>query len=89
MLKKGSRDYSEMLKIHSLGLLFHLLESFAAQRDHNTALIYKKLIFSLIENSSDTNLREFMLRNFQSSFKRFSSMPPEILLDPFIKQIQV
>jgi len=85
MLKKGSRDYSEALKIHSLGLLFYLLENFAKQRNTGTALIYKKLIFSLIENSSDTNLREFMLKNFSAAFKRFSSMPPEILLDPFVK----
>ncbi|KAL4454999.1 hypothetical protein ABPG74_006381 [Tetrahymena malaccensis] len=89
LLKKGSRDFSQVLKFHSLQLLFVLLENFANQKNPATALIYKKLTFSLIENSSDTNLREFILRNFAHTFKKYAQMPPDVLLDPFIKQIQL
>lgn len=87
ILKKAQRDSSDALKLFSLSQLFHLLDAFAAQKNSNTALIYKKLVFSLIENSSDIQLREFVLRNFLAAFQKFHSMPADILLEPFIKQI--
>eukprot|EP00825_Cyclidium_porcatum_P011874 TRINITY_DN16144_c0_g1_i3.p1 TRINITY_DN16144_c0_g1~~TRINITY_DN16144_c0_g1_i3.p1 ORF type:complete len:441 (-),score=70.91 TRINITY_DN16144_c0_g1_i3:109-1431(-) len=89
MLKKAVRDKSDILKIGSYRFQFTLLDNFAQQRNPYAAIVYKKLTFSLMENHADINLREFILRNFIFIFKKFQSIPCEIILQPLIKQIQV
>lgn len=48
-------------------------------------MIYKKLTFSLMENHAELELREFMLNNFRLVFKKYPSIPVEILMEPLIK----
>jgi hypothetical protein len=65
--------------------LFALLDDFARDRNPYAAILYKKLTFSLIENFDDLELRDLMLGNFQQIFAAYSTIPVEILLEPFIK----
>ncbi|EAR95077.2 hypothetical protein TTHERM_00640050 (macronuclear) [Tetrahymena thermophila SB210] len=89
LLKKGSRDKNFCLQIGSFAKLFELLDYLATDRNPLAALIYKKLTFSFIENHADIELRQFILLNFSRAFKKFNTIPTEILLEPLIRQIQV
>lgn len=88
-LKKGARDHSETLKLSAYNLQFLLLDNFAQMKNPQAALIYKKLTFYLMENHADISLREFILRNFHLIFKKYQTIPCEIIMEPLVKQIQV
>lgn len=83
------RDHSKLLKILSITLLFKLLDRFAAERNPYAAVIYKKLTFSLMEEHANIELRDLFLRNFTYIFKKYTTIPVEILMEPLIKQIQM
>lgn len=63
-MKKGTRDTSTIMKYFSLENLFRLLDKLAIERNPFAAVLYKKLTFSLVENYSDIDLREFMIQQF-------------------------
>ncbi|KRX04789.1 Armadillo-type fold [Pseudocohnilembus persalinus] len=87
-LKRGTRDSNQILKYQAINLLFKLLDYLAQDRNPYAAIIYKKLTFSLIENHQNLEDREYILQNFSNIFKKFISIPVEILVEPLIKQIQ-
>jgi hypothetical protein len=51
--------------------LFGLLNLYAELKNHNAAIIYKILVFFLIEKHDNSTIREFMLRNFCLLFENF------------------
>ena len=85
MLKKSGRDRLKNLRIVAVSLMFRLLEKFAEEKNSSAPALYKALIFSLIENPSDLNLREHYLQNFCSLFESQASIPLNLLLEPFVK----
>ena len=87
VLKKSGRDRLKNLRIVAVSLMFRLLEKFAEEKNSSAPALYKALIFSLIENPSDLNLREHYLQNFCSLFESQASIPLNLLLEPFVKQI--
>lgn len=89
LAKRATRERSTSLRYISLHCLFRLLEHFANERNPFAAVIYKKLTFSLIENFEDLETRDYMEANFINLFKKFSSVPIDILLEPLIKQCHV
>ena len=70
-------------------MMFNLLDDFANNKNPYASIVYKKLTFLFIENHEDSNIREFMLRNFQNIFHKYQTIPVEIFLEPFIKQIKI
>ena len=52
-------------------------------------MVYKKLTFLFIENHNELEVREFMLRNFGSIMQKYQSIPVDIFLEPFVKQIKI
>ncbi len=72
-----------------LQLLFNLLDEFASKRNPYASIVYKKLTFLFIENHQDLNIREFMLRNFAHLMNKFQTIPVEIFLEPFVKQVKI
>lgn len=89
LLKRASREKSQILRVTSIKTLFELLEKFAKMKNHNAPIVYKILTFALIENFEDIFLREYIIKNFENILSEFSEIPIEILLDPFLRQIQV
>jgi hypothetical protein len=89
LMKKGTRDRSILTVISSINLLFKLLDFFANSKNSFAPIFYKTLTFLCIENYANTWMRENFLRNFGELFKKFHSIPVNILLEPLIKQIQV
>ena len=85
LIKRVSREYSDLLKLSCYQILFKLLDLFAQDRNPYAAVVYKKLTFSLMEEHQNLELRDFMLRNFMVIFEKYQSIPAEILLEPLIK----
>lgn len=88
-MKKATRESQNVLKFFSLNSLFRLLDKLATERNPFAAVLYKKLTFSLIENYNDLEVREFMLQNFIFLIQKYSSIPIDILLEPFVKQVMM
>jgi hypothetical protein len=85
LLKRATRDKSEILKLIALNCLFRLLDNLAQDRNPIAATIYKKMTFSVIENHADIQLRSIILRNCINTYSTFSSIPTDILIEPLIK----
>ncbi|KRX07542.1 Armadillo-type fold [Pseudocohnilembus persalinus] len=88
-IKRGCRSHSKPYRYQCYQYLFSLIHQFASQKNPKVQIIYKTLIFLIIENHQDLESREFFLRNFMEAIFRFPTMPIDILLEPYIKQIQI
>ena len=72
-----------------LELLLSLLDEFASKRNPYASVVYKKLTFLFIENHNELEVREFMLRNIGFIMQKYQSIPVDIFLEPFVKQIKI
>jgi hypothetical protein len=88
-IKRGIRESSEVMRYTLLELLFNLLDEFASKRNPYASIVYKKITFLFIENHEELNIREFMLRNFSSIISKYPTIPIEIFLEPFVKQVKI
>ena len=68
ILKKSVRDRLRGLRIVTASLMFRLLDKFADEKNSSAPALYKSLIFSLIENPSDIQIREHYFSNFTFLF---------------------
>lgn len=48
-------------------------------------MIYKTLIFALVENPADPSIRELYFHNFKDLYYAAPSIPIALLLEPLIK----
>ena len=69
MLKRGARDKYRPIRIVAVCELFRLLDKFSEDKNTSAPSIYKTLIFSLVENPGDSNIRYLYFTNFQSLFE--------------------
>jgi hypothetical protein len=69
MLKRGARDKYRPIRIVAVCELFRLLDKFSEERNTAAPSIYKTLIFSLVENPGDSNVRFLYYSNFTSLFE--------------------
>ena len=53
------------LNLVAITELFNLLEIYANLKNPNAAIIYKILVFFLVENHDNHSLREYLLLNFK------------------------
>lgn len=67
--------------------MFRLLDKFATEKNSSAPSLYKSLIFSLIENPSDIQIREHYYGNFSYLFEHQQSIPLSLLMEPLLKQI--
>ena len=89
LFNKGVRDESEGLVLFSLASMFELLESFVQTHNSCAPLVYKTLIFLLIESHSNKLTREFILVNLMDALRKMPYAPIDILIIPFVKQISL
>lgn len=87
IFKNLSRDPNILVKYSSITQLFRLLKEFSKERNFIAPVIYKSLIFIMIENQDISNIREYIINNFKQIFKMILSIPVGILVEPFSKQI--
>ena len=89
LLKRSARRGNWALQLFALGNMFRLLKVFALSKNHYAPIIYKAITFSLMENYQVLEIREFVISNFITLFNEHNKIPMVILVDPFIKQIQL
>lgn len=88
MLKRAIRERAKSIRIASVAYLFKLLDKLSSTKNKSAPLIYKTLIFSLIENPNDPTIREMYFSNFKELFQSNPTVPIGLLAEPLIKQIQ-
>lgn len=88
-LKRGIRDSSQVMRFSLMEMMFDLLDDFASKKNPYASIVYKKITFLFIENHEELTMREFMLRNIQGIFEKYQTIPVDIFLEPFIKQIKI
>jgi hypothetical protein len=75
MLKRAVRERTKSIRIASTAFMFRLLDSFGETKNKAAPVIYKTLIFALIENPTDPTVRSFYLQNFKFLFETNKSIP--------------
>ena len=85
-IKRVIRDGSRFFKILTFGRLFDIFVTFTEEKNQYAPILYKTLIFGLIENYHDERIREFMYINFTRVLDEDLSIPLSILIEPLIKQ---
>jgi hypothetical protein len=88
-LKKFTRDENKLVQYCAIGQLFRILSVFAKERNMFAPVIYKTLTFNLIEHHNDNKMKEFIMGNFSMIFKLIMSIPVGILVEPYIKQVNI
>lgn len=86
-LKRMTRDSNKNLQFLTFGRLYYLLVYFSEKKYSFAPVLYKTLIFCLIENFPDEFIREFMMSNMLLVLKEFLLIPVSVLVEPLIKQV--
>jgi len=73
------------MRLVALNFLFKLLDLFSKERNPFAPIIYKTIVFSLVENHSDFQTREFVMANFTKLLVKIPSIPIGILIEPIAK----
>lgn len=68
--------------------MFRLMEKLGDKKDDNAPTIYKSLVFLFLENYDDYRAKEIFLQNFSFIFFSDKSIPIDILLDPYLRQLK-
>lgn len=87
MLKRAVRERTKSIRVAATAFMFRLLDSFGETKNKAAPVLYKTLIFALIENPNDPTVRSFYLQNFKSLFETNKSIPVQLLFEPLVKQI--
>ena len=69
-LRKCARERSGNASIVASSLMFSILDKFASEKNQQAPMLYKTLIFLMIESSATVAMREHYLGNFSNLFKR-------------------
>ena len=89
-LKKGCREEGNLeIQVEAHACLYALLDAFVESADRYAPLLYKTLIFSLMENHPNERLREFILCNMRMSLEKWQGLPIGIVIEPLVKQISL
>ena len=87
MLKRACRDPKESVRLSTYRGLLQLLESFVAAGSEHGTVVYKILIFTIIEHASDYNSRRQLLMGLGAILDRHEGMPVGVFVEPLVKQI--
>lgn len=87
MLKRGSKDKYRALRLCTLCQMFRLLYQFSQgdKKNNFAPQIYKNLAFSLVDNHSDTNTREYIMVNLCKVFEAYPKIPIGMIVEPAVK----
>lgn len=89
LMKRSARLPGISHKISIYTFLVTLLNQFAADRNPYAPVVYKILVFSLIENYKDSPIREFLSLNIKKILTKIPTLPVATLVDPVTKQLDL
>lgn len=82
------RESSSILRLTAFINLFRLLERFSAVKNPSAPLIYRSLIFMIVEAPHDLVVREMCWSLFTEFFRQNRKVPIDMLLEPLLKMIE-
>ena len=85
-LKKAARAPDPGTKIHSLACMFQLLHSFISAANAFSPVVYKTIVFMLIEHMRNDPVRDFITAELKLALENHANIPVGILVDPVVKQ---
>jgi hypothetical protein len=85
VFKNTCKFSSKAVKISTIGLMFKLLDEFATIRNNQAPVIYKLLVFAMVENIDDEEIKEFMMNSFTNIFHSHNAIPVSILAEPLLR----
>ena len=85
VMKRAVRERTKSIRLSSIAYLFRLLDKLSETKNKSAPMIYKTLIFSLVENPNDPTIREIYLTNFKELFTNNQSIPISLLMDPLLR----
>ena len=86
VLKRGARDVERAAQIHALACLFQLLHAFINAANAFSPVVYKTIVFMLIEHMRNDAVRDFITAELKVALDTHSNIPVGILVDPVVKQ---
>ena len=87
-LQKGCKA-GEPLKMHSHRCLFSVLEPLLKAQDPNARMVYKAIIFSLIEHHDQGPIHRYIVENLMRVIDLHPSLPVGLVLEPMIKHVSL
>jgi hypothetical protein len=86
VLKRAARDPQPSSQIHALACLFQLLHAFIAAANAFSPVVYKTIVFMLIEHMRNDAVRDFITAELKVALDAHPNIPVGILVDPVVKQ---
>ena len=86
VLKRGARDVETSTQIHALACLFQLLHAFINAANAFSPVVYKTIVFMLIEHMRNDPVRDFITAELKVALDTHGNIPVGILVDPVVKQ---
>ena len=86
-LKRACRDQAPRMQIVAHAQLFELLNDFLSRSHTLAPLLYKTLIFSLIEHHQSEFVRQFVSNNMMQLMRRHQDLPVGVLVEPLLRQV--
>ena len=86
VLKRGARDPETSTQIHALACLFQLLHAFINAANAFSPVVYKTIVFMLIEHMRNDPVRDFITAELKVALDTHQNIPVGILVDPVVKQ---
>lgn len=87
VLKKLSRVPNKEIQMISLVCLFTILNDYIKIDHPYAAPTYKSIIFALLENRKNTDIRNLIISNFIVTLENLPNAPLGILIEPYIAQL--
>ena len=85
VLKRGARDVERATQIHALACLFQLLHAFINAANAFSPVVYKTIVFMLIEHMRNDVVRDFITAELKVALDTHSNIPVGILVDPVVE----
>lgn len=89
LLNRTCRDDNKILRYLSVGIMFHLFDLLAEWKSNFAPVLYRTLTFLLVETYASTEMRQFIQDNFALIFKKNENIPIGIIVEPYLKRLQV
>ena len=79
-------DPTSASQIHALACLFQLLHAFINAANAFSPVVYKTIVFMLIEHMRNDPVRDFISAELKVALDTHHNIPVGILVDPIVKQ---
>lgn len=73
-----------MVRQAALMCCFRLLDTFSVHKNPAAPVLYRAVIFSVVENFRDDVMRDFCWTNFKQLYKLQPTIPVDLIVDPLV-----